>query len=84
MMQEKMKKISATDLNKTPGLVLQMSMRSPVVIEKTGRPTAVMLSYEYFEILENALLAQTATQRLESASWLSDQEVEGFLKDAHT
>lgn len=54
--------ISATELNKRPGTYLIAAIRGPIVIEKTGHPAVVMLSYERYEELEDAYWGELATE----------------------
>jgi prevent-host-death family protein len=76
-----MDKISATELNKHPGHVLQMAQRKPVIIEKTGQPAAVIMSYEYFTELEDYYFGNLAKTIEETAEYLSNEESEIFLKN---
>ena len=45
--------ISATELNKNPGKIIDQALREPIVINKQGRPTVVLVDYEYFTKLED-------------------------------
>jgi prevent-host-death family protein len=76
-----MNKITATELNKHPGQILYMAQRNPVIIEKTGQPTAVVLSYEYFTELEDYYFGSIAKQADQTDDYLSTEESEKFLKD---
>lgn len=67
-----MKTASATDVKNHFGEYLQSTLKEPLVIEKTGRPVAVMISMEDYERL----------QALEDAYWIKKAkkaEAEGFL-----
>lgn len=59
-----MKTASATDVKNHFGEYLQSSLKEPLVIEKTGRPVAVMISMEDYERL----------QALEDAYWIRKAE----------
>ncbi len=59
-------KASATELNKQPGKYINHALTEPVVIERSGQPVAVMLSFELFTRLEDAYWGELAA--------LSDQE----------
>lgn len=59
-----MKTASATDVKNHFGEYLQSSLKEPLVIEKTGRPVAVMISMEDYERL----------QALEDAYWVKKAE----------
>lgn len=45
---------SATDLNKHSGRYLSQAIKEPVIIEKSGQPVVVMVSYEHYIKLEDA------------------------------
>ena len=76
-----MDRVSATELNIHTGQVLQQAIRAPIIIEKTGRPTAVVLSYDYFIELEDSFFGKIAEDREKDASWLSKQASQDFLHD---
>lgn len=59
-----MKTASATDVKNHFGEYLQSTLKEPLVIEKTGRPVAVMISMEDYERL----------QALEDAYWIRKAE----------
>ena len=64
--------VNATELKNRMGRYLQKSVTEPVVIEKTHRPFAVLLSYDEYERL----------RRLEDAYWIEkakQAEKEGFI-----
>ncbi len=71
--------ITATELSKKPGLYLDEASREPVVIEKTGRPVVVMVSYERYIELEDAFWGEQAVQADQEES-LSIEESMKFLK----
>ena len=52
---------AATELNKHPGKYLNQAIKEPVVIEKSGRPFAVIVSYERYVQLEDAYWGELAT-----------------------
>lgn len=54
--------ISATELSQKAGLYLDEASKEPVVIEKTGRPIVVMVSYERYIELEDAYWGEQAIQ----------------------
>lgn len=76
-----MNKISATELNKHPGQILQLAQRSPVIIEKVGQPSAVIISYEYFQELEDYYFGSIAKNRDEIGEYLTIEESENFLNN---
>lgn len=72
--------ISATELNKRPGTILEMAVREPVFVEKSGRTSVVMVSYKYYQELENALWGTLAENIEKTAEWASAEETMNFLK----
>jgi len=70
--------ISATALNKRPGTYLEKAIKDPVIIEKSGRPTVVMISYERYEQLEDAYWGELAT-KVDKERPLSSKESMKFL-----
>lgn len=55
-------KVTATELNKRPGTYLNQAMKEPVVIEKSGQPSVVMVSYEHYLKLEDAYWGELALE----------------------
>lgn len=65
------------------GQLLTAAMREPVVIDKNGKPVAVILSteeYQRFEHIEDTLLALKAKMALEEG-FLGEEKSEDLLKD---
>jgi len=54
--------ISATELNKRSGAYLAAAAREPIIVEKTGHPSVVMVSYDRYEELENAYWGELAIE----------------------
>lgn len=54
-------KATATELNKHPGTYINQAIKEPVIIERSGRPVAVMVSYERYVMLEDAYWGELAT-----------------------
>lgn len=46
-----MKTYSFTDVSKTPGLVLEEALKSPVILTKRGKEKLVVVSADYFRRL---------------------------------
>jgi antitoxin Phd len=46
-----MQRISATNLKNHLGQYLEAAIKEPVIVEKSGRPTSVVISYEEFQRL---------------------------------
>lgn len=73
--------ISATELNKHSGRILNMALKEPVIIEKNEFPTAVILSYDRFKELEDAFWGRGAEAVEKNAVWLSAEESSQFLEN---
>ncbi|MBV9575219.1 MAG: type II toxin-antitoxin system Phd/YefM family antitoxin [Gammaproteobacteria bacterium] len=55
-------KATATELNKHPGKYINQAIKEPVIIERSGQPVAVMVSYERYLQLEDAYWGELATE----------------------
>ena len=55
-------KATATELNKHPGKYIDHAIKEPVVVERSGRPVAVMVSYERYMKLEDAYWGELAIE----------------------
>ena len=75
--------ISATELNKRPGTILEMAVREPVFVEKSGRPSVVMVSYKHYKELEDALWGTVAETVEKTAEWTSAEETMTFLNQGY-
>lgn len=73
--------VTATELNKRPGTYLDEARREPVVVEKSGRPSIVMISYDYFLKLENAYWGELAIQSDKEKSLGKKKTMDFLLKD---
>lgn len=72
--------VSATELNKHPGAILNAAMKEPVFIEKSGKSSVVMVSYEYYVELENSFWGTRAESLEKTATWESTENSLEFLK----
>ncbi len=54
-------KATATQLNKHPGKYINQSLKEPVIVERSGHPVVVMVSYERYMQLEDAYWGELAT-----------------------
>lgn len=59
---ERMKNFSARDAKNQFGLLIDTARLEPVVIEKHGRPVAVVCSIEEFERLTRSVCLETAPE----------------------
>jgi prevent-host-death family protein len=73
--------ISATELNKRPGTYLEKALRVPVVVEKSGRPSIVLISYDRFIELENFFWGEAVKEVEKDQKFLSVDESQNFLED---
>ena len=73
-----MLKATATELNKHPGKYIDCAMKGPVVVERSGRPVTVMVSYERYIQLEDAYWGELATAADQEES-LGTQATMSFL-----
>lgn len=77
-----MKTVTATDIKNHFGQYLERSLLGPVIIEKTGRPVAVIVSMEDYErlaALEDRYWVQLA-DRAEKTGYLGKKASGEFLK----
>ena len=73
-----MQTFSASDAKNRLGAVLDAAQRAPVGIEKQGRPFAVVLSQEAYQILEDAYWRLEAKKGKDSG-FLSHKDSEKLL-----
>ncbi|MCL1926396.1 MAG: type II toxin-antitoxin system Phd/YefM family antitoxin [Syntrophorhabdaceae bacterium] len=77
-----MNTVNATYAKQNFGACVADASKHPVVIEKSGRPTVVMISYEEFQRLselEDAMWMRRA-QDAASKGYLSNDESDNFMK----
>ena len=53
-------KATATELNKHPGTYINHALVEPVIIERSGHPVVVMVSYDHYMMLEDAYWGEQA------------------------
>jgi antitoxin Phd len=79
-----MKKLAATQAKNNFGATMDAALAEPVLVEKSGRPSVVMLSlaeYDRLIALEDAYWANRAS-RAEAGGWASADEVNALIKGA--
>lgn len=79
----KVKTLTATALRHKLGEVIEGIKTEPVLVEKSGRPVAVLLSYEDFQRLqdlEDAWWGEKA-RKAAATGFLSSGETESWLKE---
>ncbi len=72
--------IPATELNKRPGRYLETALEEPVIVEKMGRPSVVMVSYKRYQELEDTFWGTLAEASESQAEWMSPEETLQFLQ----
>jgi len=75
--------IPASEMKQRFGKYLNSALQEPVVIEKSGHPTAVMLSlaeYERLHAIEDAWWGAQAEKALQSG-WVGMEETQRRLQD---
>lgn len=72
-------KITATELNKRPGTYVEQAIKEPVLVEKTGRPAVVIVSYSRYLELEDAYWGNLAIES-EKDELLSTEDSMRFLE----
>jgi antitoxin Phd len=78
------RRFTSTEAKQNFGQLMDAAQRAPVLIEKNGRPAAVILSYEDFrhiEALEDAYWGERAREADERGDYLSAEESEALVKD---
>jgi prevent-host-death family protein len=77
-----MEKVTATEVKNRLGTYLDHAAIEPIVVEKSGRPFVVMLSFDEYErlsALEDAHWGRKAKEA-EKSGWASDKEVATLVK----
>jgi prevent-host-death family protein len=74
-------KATATELNKHPGKYINQAIKEPVIIERSGQPVAVMVSYERYLQLEDAYWGELATKADKEKSLGSKKTMDFLLGD---
>lgn len=70
---------SATELNKQPGKYINQAIKEPVIINRSGYPAVVMVSYERYIQLEDAYWGELAKMSDKEAS-LGKKATMDFLR----
>lgn len=81
-----MKTVSSTEIKNRLGQYLESAIAEPVVVEKAGRPVAVVISYaEYQRLqrLEDSYWAARA-KLAEESGWAGPEESAKVLKEQQT
>jgi len=77
------KTVSATEIKNRLGQYLAHSAVAPVAIEKNGRPVAVLLSFEEYELLQRSddFFWGQAAHAAEAEGFLSVEDSLKYLQD---
>lgn len=73
--------ITATDLNKSPGSYLIEAIKEPVVIERSGKPIVVMVSYDNYLKLEDAYWGERALKSDKDKSLKVKESMDFLMSD---
>lgn len=79
-----MKTVSSTEIKNRLGQYLESAVGEPVVVEKAGRPVAVVLSwaeYQRLQRLEDSYWSARA-RAAEESGWASEEDSMKALKEA--
>ena len=79
-----MTRVTATEMKNRLGQYLNQAMAGPVMVEKSGRPAVVILSFEEYERLmavEDAYWAEKALEA-EKSGYLGTDKAGKLLKDS--
>ncbi len=77
---------SATDAKNRFGALMDAALREPVMIQRSGRNSVVMISaedyrnYEEFQALSDKYWGERALQAEKEGNYLGHEESEAFLK----
>jgi prevent-host-death family protein len=74
-------KATATELNKHPGKYINQAIKEPVIIERSGQPVAVMVSYERYVQLEDAYWGELAIEADKEKSLGTKKTMDFLLGD---
>lgn len=72
--------ITASELNKHTGRTITKALQNPVIIDKAGEPTVVMLSYQLFRMMEDQAWLNAAEYAKEHDTLASKEEVAEFME----
>jgi prevent-host-death family protein len=72
---------TATELNKHPGKYINKALKEPVVIERSGHPVVVIVSYERYTQLEDAYWGELATAADQEESVGNEKTMDFLLSD---
>lgn len=71
--------ITASELNKHTGRTITRALQNPVIVDKAGEPTVVVLSYQLFKMMEDQAWYNAAQYAAENDEWASDEEVNALF-----
>jgi prevent-host-death family protein len=74
-------RVTATELNKRPGTYMTEALKEPVIVEKTGRPFAVIIPYDQYMKLEDAYWGELACKADEERSLGVKKSMDFLLSD---
>ncbi|MBX3487349.1 MAG: type II toxin-antitoxin system Phd/YefM family antitoxin [Candidatus Paracaedibacteraceae bacterium] len=71
--------ITASELNKHTGRTITHALQNPVIVDKAGEPTVVVMSYQLFRLMEDQAWHNAAEYAKEHDEWASDEEVSAIF-----
>ena len=72
---------SATELNRHSGKYIDQAIKEPVIIEKSGQPVVVMVSYDHYIKLEDAYCGERAELADQEQSLSTEKSMHFLLSD---
>jgi len=72
--------VTATELNKHSGKYINKAIKAPVIINRSGEPAAVLISYDFYEQLEDTIWGELAKEAEKKGKYLNDAETAKFLR----
>lgn len=79
-----MREINSTDFKNQFGECLDMSRKAPIIVRKSGKPVAVMMSmaeFEHFQRLEDLYWVARAEAAEVSGEWVSHEQAVKLLTE---
>jgi len=75
--------VTASELNKHSGRVMNKALQQPVIIDKSGQPTVVMMSYDLFQFIkddiEDRLWGYAAQEADKTSDFIGIEATNAFL-----
>ncbi len=72
--------ITASELNKHTGRTITNALQNPVIVDKAGEPTVVVMSYQLFRLMEDQAWLNAAEYAMENDTPASRKDVDDFMR----